>query len=59
MESGPRTEVTELGGMGDAEVTDRPATRSNPLHQLGETFATANVRIGQGNLLTGSIKKIG
>jgi hypothetical protein len=26
MESGPRTEVTELGGMGDAEVTDRPAT---------------------------------
>ena len=59
MESAPGTEVTELGAMRDAKVADRPATRKDPLHQLGEAFATANVRIGQGNLLTGSIKKLG
>jgi hypothetical protein len=32
MEMDPGTKVTQLGGMGDTKVTDRPASRNNPLH---------------------------
>jgi hypothetical protein len=59
METGPGANVTQLRGVGDAEVADRSSPRNNPLYQLGETLASANIGIGKGDLLTGLMKKIG
>jgi hypothetical protein len=59
MEASPGTKVTQLWGVGDAEVTDRSSPRNNPLHQLGETLASADIGIGEGDLLSGHMKKIG
>ena len=59
MEASPGTKVTQLWGVGDAEVADRSSPRSNPLHQLGETLASADIGIGEGDLLSGRMKKIG
>ena len=59
METGPGAKVTQLRGVGDAEVADRSTPGNNPLHQLGEALASANIGIGKGDLLTGLMKKIG
>jgi hypothetical protein len=59
METGPGAKVTQLRGVGDAEVADRSTPGNNPLYQLGETLASADVGIGKGDLLTGLMKKIG
>jgi hypothetical protein len=45
--------------VGDAEVADRSSPGNNPLHQLGETLASANIGIGKGDMLSGRMKKIG
>jgi hypothetical protein len=58
METGPGAKVTQLRGVGDAEVADRSTPRNNPLHQLGEALASANIGIGKGDLLSGLMKKI-
>jgi len=59
METGPGAKVTQLRGVGDAEVADRSSPGNNPLHQLGETLASADVGISKGDLLAGLMKKIG
>lgn len=58
METGPGAKVTQLRGVGDAEVADRSSPGNNPLHQLGEALASANIGIGKGDLLAGLMKKI-
>lgn len=57
METGPGAKVTQLRGVGDAEVADRSSleiTRSTNLVRP----ASANIGIGKGDLLAGLMKKI-
>jgi hypothetical protein len=59
MQAGPGTNVLQLRSMRYAKVSDRTSPCDHPLHQLGEALTSANVGIGEGDLLTGLMKKIG
>jgi hypothetical protein len=59
IEASPGAKVTQLWGVGDAKVSDRTSPCDHPLHQLGEALTSADVGIGEGDLLTGLMKKIG